>query len=75
MQCKHENTKFFTMFWKIFNEYYNFINGKDFNPLGFCSDMAGANFSGLTTVFGEDVLSKAKGCKFHFKQSVNKQMR
>ena len=34
--------------------------------------MASANFSGLARVYGEDVLQKIKGCKFHFLQSVEK---
>ena len=31
----------------------------------------GSNFNGLQCVYGEDVLSKIKGCEFHFKDSIN----
>ena len=36
--------------------------------------MAGCNFSGLVMIYGEDVLNKVKGCEFHFKKSINRQM-
>ena len=34
--------------------------------------MAGANFNGLQKIYGEDVFKKIKGCKFHYKESINK---
>ena len=36
--------------------------------------MAGCNFNGLVMIYGEDVLNKVKGCEFHFKKSINRQM-
>ena len=35
----------------------------------------GSNFNGLQSVYGEDVLSKIKGCEFHFKDSINRRVR
>ena len=37
--------------------------------------MATANFSGLSIVYGEDVLTKVKGCEFHFKQSAERKVK
>ena len=34
--------------------------------------MASANFNGLAIVYGEDIRSRVKECKFHFKQSVER---
>ena len=75
MQCKHENE--ITILWELFNKAYQEVNGVEnsFNPKGFCSDMAGANFSSLINVFGEEVLDRAKGCEVHFKLSYGKQMK
>ena len=35
----------------------------------------GSNFNGLQSVYDEDVLSKIKGCEFHFKDSINRRVR
>ena len=41
-QCKHENKKFVEIFWRVYNRAYKDINGegKQFNPIGWCADMA-----------------------------------
>ena len=43
-----------------------------FNPTGFCTDMAGANFAAITKVFGDEMKSSIKSCEFHFKEQRNK---
>ena len=43
-----------------------------FDPIGFCTDMAGANFGGITRVFGSEMKYLIKSCKFNFKELVNK---
>ena len=43
-----------------------------FHPTGWSTDMATSNFNGLETTYGEDILTKIKGCEFNFKDSVNK---
>ena len=39
------------------------------------TDIATANFSSLSIVYGENVLTKVKGCEFHFKQSVERRVK
>ena len=39
------------------------------------TDIATANFSSLSIVYGENVLKKVKGCEFHFKQSVERKVK
>ena len=39
------------------------------------TDIATANFSSLSIVYGENVLTKVKGCEFHFKQSVERKVK
>ena len=34
-----------------------------------------ANFNGLSTIYGEDILKKVKSCEFHFKQAVEQKIR
>ena len=47
------------------------INEK-FNPLGWCTDMAGANMVGICNVFEESAKCRIKSCEFHFKDHRNK---
>ena len=42
-----------------------------FNPTGWCTDMAGANLSGIYKVYGES--ARIKSCEFQFKDHRNKQ--
>ena len=37
--------------------------------------IVGSNFNGLQSVYGEDVLSKIKVRKFHFKDSISRGIR
>lgn len=61
------------LFWTLLSECIKKVDNKEcFNPLGWCTDMAGANMNGLKAVFGERALTKIKICEFHYKQSVNR---
>ena len=77
MQCQHKNKKNIELFWRLFNNAYKTVNDTDerFWPVGWCTDMAHSNFSGLMQIYGEDVLERIKGCEFHFKDSINQQVR
>uniref|UniRef100_A0A7M5VBJ9 OTU domain-containing protein n=2 Tax=Clytia hemisphaerica TaxID=252671 RepID=A0A7M5VBJ9_9CNID len=74
MQCKHEDGETVETFWRVFNKAYKEANSctNRFEPSGWVTDMATANFNGLSKMYGEDVLEKVKGCEFHYKQSVEK---
>lgn len=55
METESEDTKSVALFWTLFNEALAKVscNGKvSFNPIGFCTDMAGANLAGIAKVFG-----------------------
>ena len=76
MECTKEDEKNITRFWKEFNEAYkvpNKTNAK-FQTIGWVTDMALNKFSGFRMIYGEEVLDKIKGCKFHYKQSVNRRV-
>ena len=74
MECKSEDGTNIGLFWQEFNRAYKEVNEceKKFNPTGWVSDMATANFNGLVHIYGEDVLTKIKGFEFHYKQSINR---
>ena len=74
MECKHEDGKCIEIFWRTFNNAYREVNSENekFSPVGWCTDMASANFNGLVQIYGEDVLDRVKGCEFHFRDSVNR---
>ena len=42
-----------------------------FNPIGWCTDMAGSNLSAIRKVFGDSAVNRIKTCEFHFKESVD----
>ena len=76
MECTKEDEKNITRFWKEFNEAYkvpNKTNAK-FQTIGWVTDMALNKFSGFRMIYGEEVLDKINGCKFHYKQSVNRRV-
>ena len=77
MNCKHEDDIYVATFWRKFNESFKLINQTEqkFSPCGWVTDMASANFNGLATVYGEDILQKIKGCGFHFKQSIERRVK
>ena len=76
MECTKEDEENITRFWKEFNEAYkvpNKTNAK-FQTIGWVTDVALNKFSGFRMIYGEEVLDKIKGCKFHYKQSVNRRV-
>lgn len=77
MNCKHEDSSYVAKFWRVFNDAFKKVNKteKRFSPSGWVTDMASANFNGLCTIYGEDVLSKIKGCEFHYKQAVERKVK
>ena len=69
MESESENTENVTLFWNLFNEVLAKVSQKDqttrFNPVGWCTDMAGANLAGVAKVFGKEGKSRIKSCEFH----------
>ena len=78
MDTESENTECVTLFWNIFQEALRKCLGKEdatFNPIGWCTDMAGENMHGIKDVFGNEALSRIKSCEFHCKKNVNEKAR
>ena len=42
------------------------------NPVGWCTNMVGANFAEITKVFGDKATSRMNSCAFHFKDQQSK---
>ena len=74
MEAEKEDSDNIEMFWKLFNEALNSETGQEkFTPIGWCTDMAGANMNGIKKVFGsEAVEQRVKSCEFHYKENRNK---
>ena len=75
MEAESENSENVALFWELFNEILKKVSGNEnetFNPIGWCTDLAGANLAGLCAVFGESTKSRIKTCEFHFKDHRNK---
>lgn len=75
MEAETEDTENITLFWTLFNEVLQKVSGNNneqFNPIGWCTDMAGANLAGICNVFGESAKCRIKSCEFHFKDHRNK---
>lgn len=75
MEAESEDTTNIELFWTLFNEVLQKVSGqKDykFNPVGWCTDMAGANFAAISKVFGNESAHRMKSCEFHFKDQRNK---
>ena len=75
MEAESENSENVALFWELFNEILKKVSGNEnetFNPIGWCTDLAGANLAGLCAVFGESTKSRIKTCDFHFKDHRNK---
>ena len=74
MECKHEDSAYVELLWRLFSEAYKKANNTNekFHPTGWSKDMATSNINGLERTYGEEILAKIKGCEFHFKDSVNK---
>lgn len=74
MEAVSENTENVTLFWELFNEVLEKVSSGTttmFNPIGWCTDMAGSNLSAIRKVFGDSAVNRIKTCEFHFKESVN----
>jgi len=75
MEAESENSQNVALFWELFNEILKKVSGSEnetFNPIGWCTDLAGGNLAGLCAVFGESTKSRIKTCEFHFKDHRNK---
>ena len=72
MEAEQENTANVELFWTLFNEALTKITQTPvkFNPIGWCTNMAGANLAGISKVFGDSACIKT--CEFHFKDCRNK---
>ncbi|KAK3735687.1 hypothetical protein QZH41_003353 [Actinostola sp. cb2023] len=72
MEAEGENTVNIELFWTLFNGALSKVALKPvkFNPIGWCTDMAGANMAGISHVYGDS--SRIKSCEFHFKDHRNK---
>ena len=73
MEALIEDTVNVELFWRSFNKALRKVSGSHgaaFDPLGWCSDMAGANLAGISKVLGDD--AEIKSCGFHFKDHRNK---
>ena len=70
METKKEDTVSITIFFKKFNEMLQRITQKEdymFNPKNIMMDEAGANFAGVTNVFGQKFVDeKCITCQWHF---------
>ena len=71
--CKHEDSRHVELFWNLFNHCFKEANKTflRFNPIGWCTDMAGCNFNGLQQVYGEHFLNKIKESFSGINQSQN----
>lgn len=71
MEAEPEDTENVELFLILFNKVME-KNGRNFNPVMQCRDMAEANLAGICKVFGEQVQTRIKTCEFHFKDQRNK---
>ena len=79
MEVKSEDTKSVKLFWQFLNEAINEATGgkqTKFNPYCILVDAAGANYSGITEVFGpEFVKDRVRSCLQHYLSNVNEYAR
>ena len=62
--------------WKSFGVFsIVHIKKQTWEATGWSSNIAGANFSRLKKIYGEDVVNKIKSCRFYYKESINKRAR
>ena len=69
MEVKGETSENVTLFWRLFNEVLAEVKGEPgykFNPCGWITDEAGANFNGIGMVYGHQALQKSYSCRFHY---------
>ena len=78
MEAETEDTENIGLFWTLFNEVLQKVSGninEKFNPLGWCTDMAGAHMAGICNVFGELAKCCIKSCEFHFKDHATRKQK
>lgn len=69
MECETESTETIVIFWSLLNEVLEKFTGKKaykFNPIGWVVDEHGGNWASIRTVYGNESVSKAVSCEFHF---------
>ena len=74
MEVKGETNENVALFWRLFNEVLAEVKGEpgyQFNPCGWITDEAGANFNGIGMVYGQQALQKSYSCRFHYTQCLN----
>lgn len=74
METEGETSDNIERFWTLFNEALRSATesrDETFNPIGWFTDMAGANMNGLSRVFSEDSTC-IKSCEFHYKENRNR---
>ena len=74
MEVKGETIENVALFWRLFNEVLAEVKGEpgcQFNPCGWITDEAGANFNGIGMVYGQQALQKSYSCRFHYTQCLN----
>ena len=74
MEVKGETSENVVLFWRLFNEVLAEVKGEpgyQFNPCGWITDEAGANFNGIGMVYGQQALQKSYSCRFHYTQCLN----
>ena len=75
MEVKSENTTNCALFWSQWNKLLAYVKGDPkykFNPCGFLTDEAGANFAGIREVYGDEHHRNANSCQFHYKQCLQR---
>ena len=63
MEAEAENSGNVALFWQLFNEMLRKVSSDEnetFDPIGWCTDLAGANLAGLCSVYGEAIKSRIK---------------
>ena len=69
MNCKHGDSNYVAKFLTTLNEAFKRANGiqNRFYLTSSLSNMVSANFNGLSTIDGDDVLKKVKSSELYFK--------
>ena len=79
MEVKSESTENLIMFWSLVNEMLQIVGKKcdsyKFNPRNIMTDEAGAHFTAMSHVFGDEFVNKkCITCQWHFLNSVNEKI-
>ena len=74
MEVKGETSENVALFWRLFNEVLAEVKGEPgykFNPCGWITDEAGANFNGIDMVCGHQALQQSYSFRFHYTQCLS----